>query len=744
MSSAADSSDRLEKRLGLVDVYAIATGAMISSGFFLLPGIAAGRAGPAVVLAYILSSLLMLPGLFSIAELSSAMPRAAGTYFFIHRSLGPWAGTVGGFGDWLTLTFKSAFALVGMGAYLAIFVDVPIQPVAIALTVAFGALNIFGAKETARLQLVLVVTLVTIMAFYIGQGLVEVVGEGAVATVSGAFTPFLPFGIGALASTIGLVFISYAGLTKVAAAAEEIRDLDRNLPLGMLLALGTIAFIYAGGVFVMVSVLPAEELYEDLTPVATAGEEILSWLPGQTGLILVVIAAIAAFASTGNAGILTASRYPLAMARDRLTWSGFDQVGRFGTPTVGILATCVLMIISILFLDVEALASLGSAFLLLIFALVNMSVIIMRESRTASYAPAFRSPFYPWTQIIGVISTLGLIATLGPFSIVFVLVVVGIATAWYRIYARPRVENRGAIYTLFARLGERQDAGIDEELWSILQERGASEEDSFDELVARAQVIDLPGKADMTEVIGKVAGVMRSQLQRGMQDLDEAITASGVRAVVPENASAVVHDLFLEDLEHPEVVLVRAKRGVRIGGGRRFPGSSGEPEADENGNGARVHALVFLFSPEGRVTQHLRLLAQLVTMVEHEAFPEVWRRAHDDQELLETLLRDERYASIVVGSPGPPSKMVDKRLYELTFPGNTLVAMVRRGDRTIFPKGDTLLRAGDRLTVIGSPADVVTLQGDASRHATGGGSGDVSGGGSRDAAGDGAAGTEEA
>jgi basic amino acid/polyamine antiporter, APA family len=420
--------ERLEKRLGLLDVYAICTGAMFASGFFLLPGIAAANAGPSVVLAYLLSSILMIPGMFSIAELSSAMPRAAGTYFFIHRSLGPLAGTIGGFGDWLVLTFKSAFALVGMGAYLAIFLDVPIQPLAVALTVAFGVLNIMGAKETSRLQIGLVVTLLAIMAFYVAQGLIHAAGLGWEAELSGRLTPVLPFGAAGLVSTIGLVFISYAGLTKVAAAAEEIDNLDRNLPLGMFLALSTIAVIYVGGVFIMVAVIEPEVLHADLTPVATAGEAFLSWLPEPGGLILVVVAAIAAFASTGNAGIMTASRYPLAMARDRLTWSGFDQISRFGTPTVGILATCALMIASILFLDVEALAKLGSAFLLLMFAFINLSVIIMRESRIESYAPGYRSPLYPWIQIVGFVTTLGLLFTLGPFSVAFVLVIITAAS----------------------------------------------------------------------------------------------------------------------------------------------------------------------------------------------------------------------------------------------------------------------------------------------------------------------------
>jgi basic amino acid/polyamine antiporter, APA family len=432
----------------------------------------------------------------------------------------------------------------------------------------------------------------------------------------------------------------------------------------------------------------------------------------------VVIAAATAFASTGNAGILTASRYPLAMARDRLLWSGFERLGRFQTPTVAVIFTSLLMIASIVFLDVERLASLGSAFLLLLFALVNLSVIFMRESGLSSYAPGYRSPLYPWIQILGFLITFGLIFTLGVFYIVFILVVLTIAVVWYLTYVRERVTDRAAVYGLFRRLGERHDAGVDEELWAILQERGVDEGDSFDQLIADAEVLDLDGKVGLSQVLDRVAGVLRQRHRQPLVELDASLDAASARGIIPDHSPAFVLDLMRHDLERPEVVLVRVKRGVRIASGRRFPGSEGHddasqdlPEPSRGPNGARVHAVIVLLTPDGRPTRHLRLLAQLVTMVEEEGFGDRWRRAHDEQELLETLLRDEWFASIVVGAPGPPAEMVDKRLRDVAFPGNTLVALVRRGDRTIVPHGDTLLRAGDRLTVIGAPDHVATLQG---------------------------------
>ncbi|MGB5527201.1 MAG: APC family permease, partial [Gemmatimonadota bacterium] len=410
-----EAPKRLRKELGLFDVYAISTGAMFSSGFFLLPGLAAAKTGPSVALAYLVAGLFILPAMFSVAELATAMPRAGGAYYFLDRALGPLVGTVGGLGTWLALVLKSAFALVGMGAYLGIYFDVPIKPLAIGLTIAFMLINIVGAKETSGLQRALVTVLVAIMAFFIVQGLVfvstDVVGTGSAARER--FSPFLAFGFQGFMASVGFVFVSYAGLTKVASVAEEIRNPDRNIPLGMMLSLATAAFVYSVGVLIIVAVLPADELRHDLTPVATAAQAFFQWLPGGLGVMLIVAAAIAAFASTGNAGILSASRYPLAMARDRLVSARFGTLGRFQTPTFAIVVTGLLMIGSIVFLDVEAIAKLASAFQLALFSMLCLAVIIMRESRIAGYDPGFKSPLYPWIQIVGFVTPFWLISEMG-------------------------------------------------------------------------------------------------------------------------------------------------------------------------------------------------------------------------------------------------------------------------------------------------------------------------------------------
>jgi len=357
---------KLAKQLGLWDVYTISTGAMFSSGFFLLPGLATAYAGPSTVLAYGVAGLLMIPAMFSMAELATALRRAGGTYYFLDRSLGPMAGTVGGLGTWLALVLKSAFALLGMGAYLAITPGIAellpvsaghqlwlIKALAVALTVVFAAVNIFGAKETTKLQSVLVIALLGVLSFFVVQGVWYLFFKLPPGELEAQYTPFFvkEKGLSGIVATVGLVFVSYAGLTKVASVSEEVKRPERNLPLGMFLSLATATGIYVVGVAIMIATVDKQALRGDYTPVATAAEAFFNWLPGHTGLILVVIAALAAFASTGNAGILSASRYPLAMSRDSLISPKFAHIGRFGTPTLGIIVTAAMMIGFILVLS---------------------------------------------------------------------------------------------------------------------------------------------------------------------------------------------------------------------------------------------------------------------------------------------------------------------------------------------------------------------------------------------------------
>ncbi|MEX0771110.1 MAG: amino acid permease [Balneolaceae bacterium] len=696
---------RLKKELTLFDVYAISTGAMFSSGFFLLPGLAAAQTGPSVFIAYLVAGFLILPAMFSVAELSTAMPRAGGAYYFIDRSLGPLFGTVGGLGSWLALIFKSAFALIGMGAYIAIFIELPITPVAIVLTIIFGITNVIGAKESSWLQNVLVATLVSILFFYVFQGVFAVFSLDFFEVMRSEFTPFFQFGPQGFFATIGLVFVSYAGLTKVASVSEEVKNPDRNIPLGMMLSLATATFIYVVGVFIMVMLVDSDALQSDLTPVATAGKVFMNWLPGQTGLILVVIAAIAAFASTANAGIMSAARYPLAMARDEMIPSFFSKLGRFGTPTISTIATVVLMILLLLSFNVEAVAKLASAFQLLLFGILNIAVIVMRESEIEAYDPGFKSPFYPWMQIAGFFISVLLIAEMGIVSLLFTLAVIAVSVIWYFSYAKEKVDREGAIYHVHARLGKHQYEGLEREMRGIMREKGLREQDPYEKAIGRSIVLDVEDEnLDYEEMINKVSLEMAKRINLNEQQISDHLLEKSLEGAIPIGEGTALKHLRIPGNIDSEVALVRIKNGITIGKDKFESVSDDDPES------RKLYALIYLVSSSKKSGQHLRILAHLAEMVDSVDFIKRWVRARDEAELREILLRDERFINIVVNRDSITGEMIGKQVQDLDLPDESLITVIKRQDEIIFPHGENKIREGDELSIIGEKMDIKEIK----------------------------------
>ena len=675
--ATASNNEKLEKTLGLQDVFAISAGAMISSGFFLLPGIAAAEAGPSVVLAYFLASLLVLPALLSQAELSTAMPKAGGTYYILDRSMGPVVGTIGGMGTWLALTLKSSFALIGMGAYLTLFIDLPMVPTAVGLVVLFTLLNIFGAKETSSLQVFLVAVLLIVLSGFTLFGVLDVHQMGFAETTGEKFSPFMPFGFESLLGTIGLVYVSYAGLTKIASVSEEVKRPERNIPLGMLLALGVTTIVYVVGVYVLVAVLEPDTLYADLTPIATAANEFLGWMPGATGTALIVVAAVAAFASTGNAGLLSASRDFLAMARDRLMPDRFTQIGSFGTPVPAILLTSGFMIFFIVGFDTEAVAKLASAFQLIVLGFINLAVIVMRESKIESYDPDFQSPFYPWIQLVGIAGVLIIIPEMGLLSVLFSggLAIMGIV--WYIYYASERVNRSGAFRTIMKRLGGPATQ-LDRDLREIMKDKGLRSDDPYNEIVWDAHILQLDDTETWDDFLDKAFAEMdmlqgevtEAELRQAFDERDEI-------SWTPDDEGISLPHMRLESVSDFKLVMGHAPHGIDA------------PNAENP-----VYAVFFMVGPTGRPRQHLRIMAAMADKSEEDGFIESWRTANDEEALRQLLFRNELVVEIKASE--------DTTVREFDLPDGCLISYVYHDGELTTPSGDTALHKGDTLVIIGS------------------------------------------
>ena len=681
---------QLTRSLGLRHVFALSTGAMLSSGLFLLPGLAAAKAGPAAVLAYLLAGCLAVPAMLSVSELATALPKAGGAYYFLERALGPAVGTVAGFGTWLSLVLKDAFAMVGMSAYLVLILDVDPTMLALVLIGLFTLVNVVGSKASASMQLGLVVVVLSVMAWFVVQGLWETADRG----VDGSnLDPFFTHGGSGLVAVIGLVFVSYGGLTKVASAAEEVEDPSQRIPQGMALSLATATVLYTLGVLVTVAVVPADVLHGDLAPIHTAAEAVMP----KVGVWLVVVAALAAFSSAVNAGILAAARYPMAMARDGLLPAWMGGLGRFGTPVFGVVSTGAAIALVVLAFDAEAIAKLASAFVLLTLGLVNLAVLVLRASEIKSYAPSFRSPLYPWTQLVGIAISGYLISRLGSAALVFVGVVTAVGWAWHHLYATPRTERAGAIRHVFRRWGREADDSLEREISAAMAGHGLRDRDDYAGLIARAVVLSIPEGADIGEAAARASTVLSDRLGVPTERVTERFLDTGSLWIQPssDHPTATPVALF-EVLDVDQLVIVRASSGIRI------PAAWG-------GSGERVNALFFLAGTTAEPGRALRLAGELAGFLHTGA--RACGQAATEDEVKTALLPGRTVRQYALLPEGLDAGLIGRRIGDLGLPEEAEVAAVIRFGVVLDPDPGLVLEADDQVTVVG-PEEVMPAPGE--------------------------------
>ncbi|MEZ4223106.1 MAG: amino acid permease [Polyangiaceae bacterium] len=424
----------LERSIGPIAVIAISMSAMLGSGIFVLPGLAAAKTGPSVWAAYLLAGVCVFPAAACKAELSTAMPTSGGTYVYLDRIFGPLAGTVSGVALWLAMLLKSSFALVGIGTYLVVLGNLPVVPTALVCLVGIVALNLLGIKKVGRAQIgVLAATLVA-LGVLVPFGLAQASREN--------LSHEMTHGVPGLIAAAGFVFASFAGVNKVAAFAEEVRNPARNLPLGILASLFIVMALYSLVSFTLVGAIPHQRLHDDLHPIYTLAHGVGGYWAGIAAGVIGVVT----MASMANSGLLAASRLPFALARDRLLPGLLKEVGReSGTPVASIVLTGAAMALAVSILNVEGLAKTASGLVIMLFIAENVAVIVFRESRVHWYQPKYRSPFYPWLQGFGVVSGVVLLVTLGAAVVLGALLAVLPGLALYVFYGRRRVERLGVL-----------------------------------------------------------------------------------------------------------------------------------------------------------------------------------------------------------------------------------------------------------------------------------------------------------
>lgn len=609
----------LKKELGFLDVFCIAAGAMVSSGLFVLPGILYASVGPGMYVCYLLATVMLLPGLLSKAELATALPKAGGDYFFIDRSLGPTFGMIGGLAAWASLSLKTGFALLGLGVCAKMLWPelslLEVRLIALGFCGVFTAINLWGAKHASRFQVVLVAVLLMLLGAYVGLGLGRV--------ESARYEPLLPYGPNALILGAAMVFVSFGGVTKVASVAEEVKRPGRNLPLGMFAATGVVAVAYVAVVYVTIGVVPPESLSRSLMPISLGGEAV--W--PRVGLIAMSVAAVLAFVTTGNAGILAASRTPLAMSRDGLLPQFLGRVNAArGTPHWAILFTSAFIGAS-LFMEIELFVKSASAMKILLFAFSIVSLILLRESRVAGYEPKFRSPLYPWVQVAGLLAYGFLLIELGSLPLLVVGGILGCGLVWYALYAKTRVVRESALTHLARRIASRAlpSHDLEAELAESVRGRDGALEDRFDHLVRECIILDLAGDVSREELFRAVAEKLAWRLEMPPAEILRLLRErEDVSSTVIRPGLAIPH-IVVEGTGRFEILL------ARIRGGTVF-------QADA----APVRAVFVLIGSPDERNYHLRALTAVAEIAQDPHFDRRWHRAKGVEALRRLILDSKR------------------------------------------------------------------------------------------------------
>lgn len=618
-SKKADSSEN-SKQLRLFEVFSIASGAMISSGLFVLPAVVYPKAGAGILTAYFLAGMMMIPSVISQAELATAMPKSGGTYFYIGRSLGPMLGNFAGLANWFSIALKGAFALVGMGAFVILVIPGlemnSIKWIALGFILVFTLLNLFSVEGTGHAQDIMVSLLILILLYYISAGMKfsnpAMIGEVFSNSRENIF------------SVAGMVFISYGGLTKVASLAGEIKKPGQNLPKGMMLSFIVVNLVYLASIYVTLLILSPEQISSTLTPLSLAAAKIA----GNVGMVLLSLAALFSFATTANASLLSASRLPGAMADDGLLpgWLGIRSRKK-NIPWVSVLLTSLFMAAVILGLNLENLVKTASTMMLLLFFLVNLSVILMRESRIVSYRPLFKSPFYPLLQILGMLFSLVLIFEMGNLPLLLAAAFFAVSTLWFLFFNRGKSRKDSALVRIVERVADKalRSNSLHDELTQILMERDNIIKDRFDHLISRAIILDIKRPINREELFKKIAQAFSLRLDYPYEEILARLEEREAQSPTALSNELAIPHIVLEEDEGFEIVLVRVQEGV----------SFHKPEE-------QIRVIFALAGGRQERNFHLQSLMAIAQIVRSRDFIKRWEETGDEEELRALVLLAER------------------------------------------------------------------------------------------------------
>ena len=468
---------KLVRSLGLLDVVMIGIAGMIGGSIFVLTGPAIGLAGSSVILAFILNAIITLFTAMGYAELGSAMPEAGGGYLWVREGLRRPNAFISGWMAWLAHIIAGSLYAVGFGSFLisllqmtniltieSLFGIIPLDKLAAVLVVAaFTFINIKGASETGKVgTIITIVQLVAILSIIIA-------GLWAMSSHpnnwQSNFTDFFPMGLGGLVAAMGLTFIAFEGYEIIVQTGEEVKNPKRNIPRAIFISLALVVIMYCLIAFVSIGAIfpdmPSWQfigLHDELG-IMKAAELFMPY-----GAFIVIVGGLISTLAALNATTFSSARVAFAMGRHYNLPRKFGAIHpKFKTPYVAVILSSIIMAVMAYALPLEDIAHASAVIFLLLFTQVNLAVISIRRMYGDKLDYGYKTPFFPYVSIIGIVLMVSLAVYLlitAPFSWAITVLWVLVGFFIYRIFTfKKEVEHYSPTITSEGNL-ERKDFRI--------------------------------------------------------------------------------------------------------------------------------------------------------------------------------------------------------------------------------------------------------------------------------------------
>lgn len=450
---SSNSEVRLSREMRLIDITMIGVGAMIGAGIFVLTGIAAGVAGPALLLVFLLNGVVTLFAAAAYAELGSSFHSAGGGYLYVKTGLKDPQGFMSGWMSWFAYVVACALYGLGFGAYgkevLPLLglehLNLPLLPVeqwlALAVIGVFALINYRGASEAGSAGNFVTLGKIALLAVFIGFG-VWMTLRRPDWQMTFTVNP-VPNGFSSIFVAMGLTFIAFEGYEIIAQCSEEVREPERNVPRAIFLSLVIVVPIYLLVAFAALGAVQPEGMaswqYLGLHKETALVDVAKTFFRG--GGVMILLGGLFSTMSALNATIYSSSRVSFAMGRDRNLPSWFGEVHPTRkTPHWAILASAILSAIMAVTLPIEAVASAANILFLLLFIQVQAALITLRKKQP-NLARGFRVPWVPLIPMVGILLQLGLavfLAYYSPKAWLSAAIWIGLGLVVFYTYSRKR------------------------------------------------------------------------------------------------------------------------------------------------------------------------------------------------------------------------------------------------------------------------------------------------------------------